>query len=83
MSVMARALGPIGASGKGVVERLARANHKVEQTRLRERGCYGPTVPRIFGSKPAPYEFEDTVDTLVKCDIDTLVLVDRDVDFVT
>lgn len=75
-----KALGP---SAKRVAKTYALGNWKLEMARLRERGCYADTLPHIFGSKPPPYEFENYVDTFAKCEVDALVLLDREVDLVT
>ena len=56
-----------------------------DRQRARSTGSGGTSdsVKWIFGSTPPKDEFINAIDTLSRAEIDTLVLVDRDIDFVT
>ena len=79
-----RRIQAFGEAGKRVAKTYAIADWKLEQTRLRERGYFGdPDEPPMFGAKPPPYLYDDYADARERCDVDTLVILDRRVDLVT
>mmetsp|Transcript_16768 Transcript_16768/g.50067 ORF Transcript_16768/g.50067 Transcript_16768/m.50067 type:complete len:677 (+) Transcript_16768:183-2213(+) len=78
-----RRIWTLGAAARGVAERLARASLKAQRARRTGSGGTLDTIQRIFGSAPPHDEFINAIDTLSRAEIDTLVLVDRDIDLVT
>eukprot|EP00635_Sarcinochrysidales_sp_CCMP3193_P004806 CAMPEP_0118898104 /NCGR_PEP_ID=MMETSP1166-20130328/5229_1 /TAXON_ID=1104430 /ORGANISM="Chrysoreinhardia sp, Strain CCMP3193" /LENGTH=812 /DNA_ID=CAMNT_0006837187 /DNA_START=39 /DNA_END=2474 /DNA_ORIENTATION=- len=77
----AKTIRTIGPAGRAVAERMSRYRRKSEILKLRKRGCYAPVTQRIFGSKlPPPMPEPDWPE---HSDIETLVVIDREVDMVT
>ena len=74
----------LGPAARSVAERVARCNARIESNRRRERGAFARTH-RLLGSAVPPREDEGggAVDTRAACEIDTLILLDRDCDLVT
>ena len=71
----------IGPAGRAIAERMSRYRRKSEILKLRKRGTFAPVTQRIFGSALPPPMPED--DWPEHSDIDTLLVIDREVDLVT